>query len=64
MFEYQVVTHRVAYEKGGIKRDYEAVIHERAQQGWRLVQIFIPQPAAVVTEYVLIFERPVAAPSD
>ncbi|MBA3826340.1 MAG: DUF4177 domain-containing protein, partial [Ktedonobacterales bacterium] len=31
---------------------------EYARQGWRLVQIFVAQPATVTSEFVLILERP------
>jgi len=37
---------------------YQSVVHELARQGWRLVQVLVEQPAAMVSEYVLIFERP------
>jgi Domain of unknown function (DUF4177) len=33
------------------------VIAERARDGWRLVQVFVPNPAAVPSAYELIFER-------
>jgi len=31
--------------KGDAKRDYQEVIQEHAQDGWRLFQIFAPGPA-------------------
>ena len=38
---------------------YEAVVHEHARDGWRLVQIFAPGVAAfgAAKYYELIFER-------
>jgi hypothetical protein len=38
---------------------YEAVVHDHAQDGWRLVQIFAPGVAAfgAAKYYELIFER-------
>jgi hypothetical protein len=36
---------------------HRAVIAERARDGWRLVQVFVPNPAAVPSAYELIFER-------
>jgi len=40
--------------------DYHGVIEERAEQGWRLVQIFAPPIVAYGTTnaFELIFERP------
>jgi Domain of unknown function (DUF4177) len=42
---------------------YEAVVHEQARDGWRLVQIFAPGVAAfgAAKYYELIFEREVPA---
>jgi uncharacterized protein len=39
---------------------YQAVVHEQARRGWRLVQIFAPGTAAfgAARHYELIFERP------
>ena len=37
---------------------YQDVINEHARQGWRFVQLLIECPAAVPTEYVLVFEQP------
>lgn len=39
---------------------YQDVIEQYAEQGWRFVQLVIDNPAAVPTEYVLIFERPIS----
>jgi len=59
MFEYTFVSAPVVYERNMIAASsYERVIHEHAAQGWRLVQVFVPLPAAVPTEYIIIFERP------
>ncbi len=37
---------------------YQDFINEHAKQGWRFVQLLIECPAAVPTEYVLVFEQP------
>lgn len=62
MFEYTFIQVPVTYGRGMSPEPqaaaYENVIHEQARQGWRLVQIFIANPATVPTEYTLIFERP------
>ncbi len=41
------------------RNEYEAVVHEHAREGWRLVQIFAPGVAAfgAAKYYELIFER-------
>jgi hypothetical protein len=41
------------------RKTYEAVVHEQARDGWRLVQIFAPGVAAfgAAKYYELIFER-------
>lgn len=65
MFEYQFLN--VAAEVGKATKDkrplYQQTIQAQAAHGWRLVQVFVPVPAAVPSEYVLIFERPVQSPS-
>ena len=45
------------------RKTYEAVVHEHARDGWRLVQIFAPGVAAfgAAKYYELIFERETAA---
>jgi len=44
------------------RNEYEAVVHEYARDGWRLVQIFAPGVAAfgAAKYYELIFERELA----
>ena len=41
------------------RNSYEAVVHQHAEEGWRLVQIFAPGIAAfgAAKYYELIFER-------
>jgi uncharacterized protein DUF4177 len=41
------------------RQSYEAVVHEHARDGWRLVQIFAPGTAAfgAARYYELSFER-------
>jgi hypothetical protein len=36
----------------------EARVHSLAAEDWRQVQIFVEQPAAIASEYVLVMERP------
>jgi hypothetical protein len=45
---------------------YQSVVHEHAQQGWRLVQVFAPGTAIYGTAkyYELIFERERGAAAD
>ena len=45
------------------RETYEAIVHERARDGWRLVQIFAPGVAAfgAAKYYELIFERELPA---
>ncbi len=59
VFEYQFVRHEVRRNRSQIDDQcYQQVIAEQASLGWRLVQILVEEPAAVVSTYVLIFERP------
>ena len=37
--------------------NYPDLVHERARQGWRLVQVLVEQPAIAASDRVLIFER-------
>lgn len=42
--------------------DYQAIIHQHAQEGWRFVQIFAPSTnkSTGTSEYFeIIFERPI-----
>lgn len=45
------------------RRSYQALVHERAREGWRLVQIFSPGVGVYGASrfYELVFERPVQA---
>lgn len=59
MFEYTFVTSPVKWE--GSKIDptgYRETVTRHAEEGWRLVQVFVQVPAAVPSQYELIFERP------
>lgn len=66
MFEYRFVRigeNRLSALFGpqeDARKSYEAMVHEYAQDGWRLVQIFAPGVAAfgAAKYYELIFERP------
>ena len=65
MFEYRFVrlgegrTSALFGPAGDARDTYEAVVHEHARDGWRLVQIFAPGVAAfgAAKYYELIFER-------
>lgn len=58
MYDYEFVKCPVEYRWGKPSADaYRAEVLDRARRGWRLVQIFIPNPASVPTEYELIFEK-------
>ena len=69
MFEYKFVRigeNRLSALFGPQEKartSYEAVVHDYAQDGWRLVQIFAPGVAAfgAAKYYELIFERELAA---
>ncbi len=62
MFEYAFLQSPVTFLRGSLDRSgYQSLIHERAREGWRLVQVLVEVPAAMPTEYCLIFERRVAA---
>jgi hypothetical protein len=68
MFEYEFVrlgesrSSALFGPQGTARREYEAVVHQRARDGWRLVQIFAPGVAAfgAAKYYELIFERALA----
>ncbi len=58
MSVYRFLRSPVVYRAGRIESaGYEQAIHDLAAEGWELVQIFVEQPAATVSEYVLIFRR-------
>lgn len=63
-YEYTFVRFGDRWMEGGAvaSQDYRHIIQEHAAEGWRLVQIFAPDPSAGETYYELIFERP-APPS-
>ena len=48
------------------RESYQQIVHDRAKQGWRLVQIFARGLSAhgLATYFELIFERPAAGPSN
>lgn len=46
---------RVDVRKGA--KAYEDQVHAAADEGWRLVQMLVEQPAAIASAYVLIIER-------
>lgn len=63
MLEYEFVRHDVAWRRGVVDAEaYQSVVHERAANGWRLVQILVENPAASVGQYVMIFERSAGTP--
>ena len=60
MYEYEFVRCPIQFARGhGVQtQSYRSVIEEYARKGWRLVQVLVQVPAAVPSEYELIFERP------
>ncbi|AKG19993.1 DUF4177 domain-containing protein [Calothrix sp. 336/3] len=59
MQEYKFVRVPLNYDqKSTLTSHLEISVNEHAQEGWRLVQILVENPAAVPFEYVVIFERP------
>ncbi len=59
MYEYAFISCPVEFRRGEPSPEaYRRIIEDQARQGWRLVQIFVPIPAAVPSTYELIFERP------
>jgi hypothetical protein len=61
-YEYEFV--RLGEGLFGAKRkardDYQNVVHQRAREGWRLVQVFAPGTGihGVARYFELVFERP------
>jgi hypothetical protein len=61
-YEYTFVRFGETWMEGGkiAQEDYRHVIQEHAEEGWRLVQIFAPEPTHPHEMYYeLIFERPI-----
>lgn len=59
MYEYCFVSCLVEFRRGEPDPGpYRRIIEDHSHQGWRLVQIFVPNPAATPNRYELIFERP------
>lgn len=58
MFEYKFVKLTTNIWNNLPKEDYQAIIAEHAEEGWRLVQIFSSMSSAMQMNYELIFERP------
>ncbi len=61
-YEYTFVRFGETWMEGGAvaQEDYRHLIQEHAAEGWRLVQIFAPEPGGSEEHYYeLIFERPV-----
>jgi hypothetical protein len=53
---------KVSFKKSAVDPAcYEKPIQEHAKEGSELIQIFVENPAAVPSEYVLIFKRSNAA---
>lgn len=60
-YEYTFVRFGEVWMEGGnvAQEDYRHIIQEHAAEGWRLVQIFAPEPGKSDEHYYeLIFERP------
>ncbi len=59
-YEYTFVRFGEIWMEGGsvAQEDYRHIIQEHAAEGWRLVQIFAPEPGKSDEHYYeLIFER-------
>ena len=63
-FEYRFVRIRLrsGWWSGEIRSDYQVIVDQHAEEGWRLVQVFAPAVAGYgAARYAdLIFERPKA----
>lgn len=60
MYEYKFVRVELSPFRRRPKEDYQAIIHQHAQEGWRLVQIFAPSAGGdgAAMYFELIFEKP------
>ena len=54
--EYEYRFERIETSLGSV--GYQDAVQTAAREGWRLIQLFIEQPAIVATSYVLVLERP------
>ncbi len=61
MYTYRFLRHEVRRCGRAVDESYQQVVAEQARAGWRLVQVLVEEPAAMVTSYVLVLERPAAA---
>jgi len=63
-YEYKFVRlgEGIMQARKAAKDDYQDTIHQHAENGWRLVQVFAPGIGAygAAKFYELIFERPVS----
>ncbi|MBU5212928.1 MULTISPECIES: DUF4177 domain-containing protein [Heyndrickxia] len=59
MYEYKFETIPVGALNGKPKKDYQAIIHENAREGWKLLQIVTPPfgGAGQALTMELIFEK-------
>ncbi len=59
MFEYKFVRLAINIWTNSPKEDYQSIIQEHGDEGWRLVQIFAPTNMNMQAAYYeLVFERP------
>lgn len=59
MYEYDFVRLNLGWLSGEPRKDYRQIVHERAREGWKLLQIFTPGVGGFgqVEYFELIFER-------
>lgn len=59
MYDYKFVRVEVNRWKGQPKEDYQQIIQEYAENGWRLVQIFAPAISGygAASYFDIIFEK-------
>lgn len=59
MFEYEFVPCRSRFEGASMSvAPVREMVEAKACEGWRLVQVLVLNPAAIPSQYELIFERP------
>ena len=63
-YEYVIDGWDVVWERGRVTGGWQDVIHRRAADGWRLVQVVTPELPAVPSRFELVFERPTTPEGD
>ncbi|MED4453066.1 DUF4177 domain-containing protein [Metabacillus fastidiosus] len=62
MYEYKFIKIELGKWNSKPKEEYQDIIHQYANQGWRFVQIFAPATLGYgsAAYFELIFERPLS----